>query len=141
MKKTKEKEQGGGGLMKAAVKSAVLGILLTLLLILGVAALTMSGTISPDMSDEFIICSVLLGATLSGAHCAKLRGSGVITAGMTAAAVYLAIILLGTIFFAKNENEGSLTLKIVLATAAGGCFGGVLRLYRKTKKSKIRRKI
>ena len=141
MKKTGEKKQGGTGLLQTALKSAVLGVLLTLLLLLGVAALIISRTVSPDMSDEFVVCCVLLGATLSGAHCAKLRGGGVITAGLTAAAIYLAIILMVSVFTVKSEAEGPLTVKIILASVAGGCFGGVLRLYRKTKKSKIRKRI
>lgn len=141
MKKTREKKQAGSSLFGAAGKSAIFGFLLTLILLLGEAALIVSGIVSTEMADEFVICCVLIGATFSGAHCAKIRSGGVITAGMTAAGIFLALILAVSVFTAKNLFEGSLTVKIIIASTAGGCFGGVLRLYRKTKKSKMRKKI
>ena len=68
-------------------------------------------------------------------------GRGVITAGVATAGVYIAIVLIGTIFTVKPIDNGVLTLKIIIAALAGGCFGGTLKLYRKTKKSNVRKRI
>ncbi len=141
MTSTKEKKAGASGLIKTAAKSAVLGIVITVLLLLGISALAVAGIISLDMSDEYVICSVIIGSAVSGATCAKKMGRGVITAGLTAAGVYLVVILIGSIFTVKPANEGTIIIKIIIASMSGGCFGGVLRLYRKTKKSKIRKRI
>lgn len=124
-----------------AAKSAAVGLAATLLLLFGLAAAICSGLVSQDMEDEFLVCCVLVGSALAGLICAKKRGGGVVTAGLSASAAYLLVVLAGSVFTSGEAESGSLILKIIIASASGGVFGGVLCLYKKTKKSKLRKKI
>jgi putative membrane protein (TIGR04086 family) len=141
MKKTSKKEAATGtkGLLQNAVKGGILGLLVTMGLLFAVSALTLAGVLPATLGDTFIILAVILGATLSGLYCAGRQGGGVVVAGLAAAAAYAVLLLLGTMLFRKSGNEPAMTLKLILAAVAGGCFGGVLKLNRKHKKSKLRR--
>lgn len=141
MKKTSKKETAAGasGLLQNAMKGGVLGLLLTLGLLFVLSALTLAGALPETLRDTFIILAVLLGATLSGLYCAGRQGGGVVVAGLAAAAAYAVLLLLGTMLFRKSGDEPAMTLRLILASVAGGCFGGVLKLNRKHKKSKLRR--
>lgn len=135
----KDKKESKRHLLILAVKCGIVGMVVSALVLLLVAALMVNGILPQSLMDELVICSVVIGSAAGGTICAKKRGGGVITAGLAAAGVYLTIILIGTIFTAKSVEEGTLTLKIIVAALAGGCFGGALRLYRRTKKSKYRK--
>lgn len=141
MNREKDPKEGKSKLLRCAAISGGLGFALTMLLLFLVAVLTVSGVIPANMKDEYVICSVIIGAIISGARCAKVMGSGVITAGLAAAGACLIFVLAGSIFTVKPAGNEALTLKIIIASLAGGCFGGATRLYRKTKKSKIRKRI
>ncbi len=141
MKKTSNKDRGTDkkDLIKHSIKGAVLGLLMTMAFIFVFAALMLTGTFSEALKDTFILISVVLGAMVSGLYCAGRQGGGVIIAGLTSAAVYAILVLILSILFGKNSDEPTLTIRIVVAAVAGGCFGGVLKLHRKRKKSRLRR--
>ena len=142
MNTSNQKENDSKGLIRHSIVGAVLGMLMTLLILFGISILMMTGTLSGAMCDSFIIVSVLLGTTISGVYCAGKQGRGVITAGLLSAVAYIILLLLGTLMFMKNGNNvesASITLKEIIAAVAGGCFGGVLRLYKKGKKSRLRK--
>ncbi|MEG1460864.1 MAG: TIGR04086 family membrane protein [Oscillospiraceae bacterium] len=139
MNKSKEKENT---LLELLIKSAVgaaLGTVLTLLLVFGFAAGIRGGQLPSSLSDAFIIVSVIAGTILGGAFSAGKQGRGVVVSGLTAAAMYIIPLLIITLLFGNSQGEGSLTLKIIIAAVAGGCFGGVLRLHRKNTKSRFRK--
>ena len=141
MKKSSKKDaaKGAKGLMQNAVKGGILGILATLGLLFAVSALTLAGVFPATLGDTFTLIAVILGATLSGLSCAGRQGGGVVVAGLAAAGAYAVLLLVVTILFGKSGNEPAMTLRLILAAVAGGCFGGVLKLNRKHKKSKLRR--
>lgn len=143
MKNTNQKESNKNiGLLKHSSVSAVLGMLTTLLIIFGISVLMLTGALPQTMCDSFIIVSVLLGATISGVYCAGKQGRGVITAGVVASIAYIVLLLFVTFISMKsgdNAENAALTLKEIIAAVAGGCFGGVLRLYKKGKKSRLRK--
>ena len=141
MTKSFKKESGVDkkGLIKRSLTGAIIGLLITMAAIFVFAALMVSGTLPETMKDSFVLVSVLLGATLSGVSCASRQGGGVITAGLSSAAAYVLLVLIGTILFKRNTGEIALTLRIIIAAIAGGAFGGVLKLHRKNKKSRLRR--
>lgn len=141
MIKENKQKQGSGVLLKTAAKNALGAIVLTAILLALVTVLIISGVLPSDMADEFVICSVIISTAIAAMRCAKKMGSGVITAGLAVSGIYLAVILAVTIFTPKLVGEGALTLKIIIAAAAGGAFGGATRLYKRTKKSKIRKRI
>jgi len=141
MRKSNKKEGGTGKkvFLKNAVRGAALGMIITTVLIFVFSVLMLTGTLPETLIDTFILISVLLGAIVSGLYCAGKQGGGVVTAGLTAAVAYVVLVLLGTMLFRKSGVDGTLTLRVLIAAVAGGCFGGVLKLHRKGKKSKLRR--
>lgn len=141
MNKEKQKTEGRKELLRCAGINGAIGFIITMLLLFVLAVLIVTGTIPADMWDEYVICSVIIGALIGGRRCAKKMESGVVTAGAAAALGYMILVLAGTVFTAKSPENGTLTMKILIAAPAGGCFGGATKLYRRTKKSKIRRKI
>lgn len=146
MGKTRKKtiQTGKSGLAVNAAKGAALGFGVSLVLLLVVAALLLGGLFSEALADSLILVCVLVGATVGGLYCAGKQGGGVVVAGLCAAGFYVLFILLGTLLFKRTDIKGGpqelLTVKVLIASVAGGCFGGVLKLNRKRKKSKLRRK-
>ena len=112
-----------------------------MLAILIFSALMVSGLLTETLRDSLVLVSVILGSTIGGVFCAGRQGRGVITAGLSSAVAYVLLILIGTLAFKRNSNEISLILRIIIAVIAGGAFGGVLKLHRKSKKSHLRRRI
>jgi len=141
MKKTNVKERGINkkGLIKNSAAGALLGIIITMAMLFLCSVLLLTGTVPSSLRDPLILLTVIAGATVSGLYCAGRQGRGVVTAGLASSAAYVVLILICTVLFKKNSGETALTLKIIIAAVAGGCFGGVLKLHRKRKKSKLRR--
>ena len=141
MTKSNKKDSGVDtkSLIKHSTAGAAIGMLATMMAILVFAALILTGTLPEKLRDTFVLVSVILGATLGGLYCAGRQGGGVVTAGLSSAAVYVLLALMGTLLFGRNSDETVLTLRIIIAASAGGCFGGVLKLHRKKKKSRLRR--
>jgi putative membrane protein (TIGR04086 family) len=137
----KVESQSKKSLLKRAGLSAATGLVITALVLLVVALLASAGILPADMAEEYVLCAVIIGTTFSGVICAKKTGGAVLVAGLLSAACFLIVVLLGTLFVGGGSGNGALTLKIILAAVVGGCFGGTLRLYRKTKKAKIRKRI
>ena len=135
----KESDADVKRLIKHSMLGAIIGMLVTMAALLIFASLMLTGVLPETLRDSFILVTVILGATLSGVLCAGRQGRGVITAGLSSAAAYVVLVLLGTMLFKKNSDEIALTLRIIIAAVAGGCFGGVLKLHRKKKKSRLRR--
>ena len=137
----KENSTEGKGLIKHSIIGAVIGLVITMLAILIFSALMVSGLLTETLRDSLVLVSVILGSTIGGVFCAGRQGRGVITAGLSSAVAYVLLILIGTLAFKRNSNEISLILRIIIAVIAGGAFGGVLKLHRKSKKSHLRRRI
>lgn len=132
-------KKGEDRLAYVSAKGAAAGLLTTLLLMLAVAWGMASGAVSRNMTDDLIVCCVVAGTTLGGWLCAKKQDRGVVTAGLCASGMYLIPVLVASIFVQGSSSEEGITMKIIIAALLGGAFGGVLRLYKKTKKPKVRR--
>lgn len=141
MTKANKKESGVDvkKLIRHSAAGAVIGLLVTMMAILVFAALMLSGTLPETLLDSLVLVSVIMGATIGGVFCAGRQGRGVITAGLSSAVAYVLLALIGTMLFQKNNEEIALTLRVIIAAVAGGCFGGVLKLHRKRKKSRLRK--
>lgn len=141
MTKSNKKESGVDvkNLIRHSAAGALIGLLITMIATLVFAALMLSGVLPETLLDSFVLVSVIMGATIGGMFCAARQGRGVITAGLSSAAVYVVLALVGTMLFQKNNDEIALTLRVIIAAVAGGCFGGVLKLHRKRKKSRLRK--
>lgn len=126
--------------VKKALLSALAGLAATMALLLGVSMLLSAGAGSMELSGEYVIVATIFGAALAGFVCAAGEKSGVLLRGLMAAVAFVVLLLLCSTFVPAGEGEGSILLKNILAAVAGGAFGGTLRLYRKTKKAKIRRR-
>jgi len=140
MKKLNIKERGTDkkSLLGYSVKGAFLGMLITMAIIFVLAAMMQTGVLPVTLRDTLMLVAVILGATASGLYCAGMRGGGVVVAGLTASGPYA---LLGTLLFRRSGGEAPISMRIIIAAVAGGCFGGVLKLHRKRKISRLRRKI
>lgn len=137
----KRKNEKETPLLRTALECGAAGLLVTLLLLLAVAAGIVSGALAQGMADEFTVCCVLIGSAVGGALCAKRRGGGVITAGLCASAVYLAAILAGSMFTVSGAGETTPLIKVIVASLTGGISGGMICLYKKPKRQKYRKKI
>lgn len=126
-------------LIVKAIIFAAMGLGLTIVLLFGISALMSAGGGLEEYSDEYVILCTIAGAAFSGAMCARGRQGGVLVAGFAAAAAYVLLLTIGSLFVPAGGNPGSILLKNIIAAVVGGVFGGTLRLYRKTKKSKYRR--
>lgn len=122
-----------------AAVGAGLGLLSTLLILFGVSALLVTGSVPASLKDALILAAILMGTTVGGFYCAGRRGGGVVTAGLISSLAYVVLLLVGILMFKKGDTETSLLLRQMVASVAGGCFGGVLRLHKKTKKSRLRK--
>ena len=137
----KSRVSGASGI-EFAVKSlvcAVMGLLLTMILLLGFSVMMTRGAGSQNMVSEYVIVSVIIGSAFAGLRSAKKRNTGVITAGFLASVCYILLLLIGAVFAPNSSSGEGILLKNVVAALCGGCFGGTLALYRKNKKSKLRR--
>ena len=141
MKKTNSKDREGGrsALIKHSIKGALLGLLVTLAAVFVFAALMLTGAFSEALKDTLILVSVIVGAMAGGLYCAARQGGGVVVAGLVASVAYIILALILTVLFGKGGSEPALTMRVIIAAVAGGCFGGVLKLHRKRKKSRLRR--
>jgi hypothetical protein len=95
--------------------------------------------LSASLKDVAVLVSVLAGTAVGGVYCASRQGGGVITDGLAASGVYAVLVFLGTLVLRKGGTEGALTVRILIAAVAGGCFGGVLKLNRKKQKRRLKR--
>ena len=140
MNRTKEASVKMSESFKCAAIGGGIGLLVTMVLLLGISALVVTGIIGMELSDALVICTALAGAAVGGSYSAKRMGRGVVIGGLAAAGVYVGVVIIGTIFTANSNPENDLILKIIIAALCGGAFGGVVRLYRRDKKSKARRR-
>ena len=138
MKNVKEKQKPKSALLKHALVGGVLGLLISLA-VMPILALTISsGLVAESLTDSFVVISVIIGSAAGGLYCAGKQGGGVVTAGAASAGSYILLVLLISLMTAKSGERGSMILKVMIATVAGGTFGGVLRLNRKKKKSRLK---
>lgn len=125
-------------LAKALICAAI-GLLITMLLLLGFSILMSAGAGLIQLEDQYVIISVVIGAAFSGALCVRKKERGVLIAGFLTGVCYILMMLIGALLIPKSGNEGGILLKNTIAALCGGCFGGTLHLYRRNKKSKLRR--
>lgn len=118
---------------------AFMGLVLSMILLLGFSVMMSKGAGAQNMASEYVIVSVIIGSAFAGVRCAKKRETGVVTAGFLTSICYILLLLIGVIFIPSNCAGEGILLKNVVAALCGGCFGGTLALYRKNKKSKLRR--
>lgn len=136
----KESKSDSMSLIRHSAVGAILGMLITMIIVFAFSAAMTAEALPVSLSDSFVVVSVIAGTTFSGIYCAKRQGRGVITAGLAAAGMYVILVLIGTLMFMKRGNDPSLTLKVIIASVAGGGFGGTLKLRGKNKKSHLRKK-
>ena len=139
MNKNEELGLGGMEYLAKAMVCAAIGVIVTMLMLLGFSALMTSGAGLEQLKVQYVIVSVIVGAIVAGSRCARKKKRGVVTAGFVASVCYILLLIIGALLMPNNDAEGSILLKNIIAAMCGGCFGGTLRLYRKNKKSKLRR--
>ncbi len=103
-------------------------------------AVLLERQVFPSSTLEVLtIASVFLGSTLGGIAAAKRRGASALEAGGLSGAV-LAILVVLVALVAPGEGPATATcLRFVIATVAGGAFGGALCLDRCRAKRRKKR--
>ncbi len=139
MKSIKEKKKPKSDLFKHAFVGSVMGLLISLAVMPLFALIISTGLVQESLADSFVVISVIIGGAAAGLYCAGKQGRAVVTAGAASAASYILLVLLITMMTAKRSGQESMILKVMIASVAGGTFGGVLRLSRKKKKSRLRK--
>lgn len=139
MKNNEKYKLSGIELIIKSLVCAVLGLLVTMLLVLGFSILMSTGAGLLQLESQYIIVSVLIGSIIAGHRCTKNKNRGVVTAGFLTGVCYALLLLIVAIFIPKGDHENSILLKNIIAAICGASFGGTLRLYKKSKKSKLRR--
>lgn len=139
MNKNEELGLGGMEFVAKAMICALIGLVVTMILLLGFSALMTSGAGLEQLKEQYVIVSVIIGGTVAGARCARKKERGVVTAGLVAGICYILLLIVGALLVPNSDSGAGILLKNTIAALCGGCFGGTLRLYRKNKKSKLRR--
>lgn len=91
-----------------------------------------------SLSGDFVIACLFLGSTAGGAAAAKRRGSAPLPSGLIAGAAIAAAVVIVSLM---AQGEGAVSadcLRHVIASVAGGAFGGALCLNRGAGKRKKR---
>lgn len=139
MNKTKNKKSSIKDRLETLAIGTGLGLAVCAILMLVSAALISNGTLEQKTTDAIILACVLLGAAVSGAYVAGRSNGGVVVAGLKSAAVIGVILLLGTMLNTGKSSGDALTIRLLIAAAVGGTFGGVLKLHRNGNKTRHRR--
>ncbi len=142
MKKGKRRaaQTGEGMLAQEATRGAAFAMAVTLALLLLFSTLLAKGKAPAALLDDFVLLSVLLGCSCGAYRCAGKQQGGVVTAGVVTALAYIALLLLCTLFLRGGDGGPQMIVREMIASVAGGCFGGVLRLHKKTQKSRLRKR-
>lgn len=139
MNKSKVDNTSGVDFFIKSLICAFMGLVLSIILLLGFSVMMTKGAGSQDMASEYVIVSVIIGSAFAGVRCARKRNTGVLIAGFLTAICFILLLLIGSVFAPHSVAGEGILLKNMVAALCGGCFGGTLSLYRKNKKSKLRR--
>ncbi len=139
MKKSKDTKEAKNGLLRHSIIGSIIGLAVTLILMLVFALTISTGLVAQSLQDSLVVFCVVIGAAAGGLYCAGKQGGGVITAGMLSAVGYIVLVLAVTMLVARRDGQEGVLLKVIIASVAGGTFGGALRLNRKNQKSRLRK--
>ena len=131
----RDKAKKKPGAVAILLRGTALAVAVCGALLLASAALVAGGTLAQENCDAVILACVLLATAASGAYAAGKNKGGVVVSGLKAAALMVIICLIGSLINREKAAEGALTLRLIIACAVGGTFGGVLKLHRNGKKA------
>ena len=126
----KEKIKVAGGIPFAML----LGLIITVLMLLGAALLFSTGKISYSTAPEIITGINFAGAAITGALAAGLRGKEAVATGLIVGTTFMVLLLLVGLAFGGGRLSGSEAIRIAICSLCGGLFGGVLCIRRGNKK-------
>ncbi|MGI6013817.1 MAG: TIGR04086 family membrane protein [Oscillospiraceae bacterium] len=117
-----------------------LGLLVTLLLCYLCAVLAVRGSVKQELLGVLAAGAAFLGATVGAVTGAKYSKVRVLITGAASGVIFLIPLLALVALLCGELPFGSVTLRLVICAVAGGVFGGVLCLKRKTKRQGKRKK-
>lgn len=136
---SKNTENGLIETIKKSMVCAIVGIIITMLIIFGFSIMMSSGAGLLQLKSQYIIVSVIVGAIIAGLICTKNKKRGVVKGGFITGVCYVFLLIMIGILVPKVDSQDSILLKNIIAALCGACCGGTLRLYKKNKKAKLRR--
>lgn len=90
------------------------------------ALLVQRGLLEPGLMEYLALGCVLLASAVGGGRAAKRKGRGGLTAGLVAGAMLLALLMLLALIVPGGQVLTPMSLRIAIACAVGGAFGGTL---------------
>ena len=138
MRRSERNRGRNSSVIGSGASSALMGYLLTMILLYIMAVLIYAGILDEGLAEEMVLGSAFIGATVSAMISAKRWGSGVITSGLVAGAIFCCMAIVTSIGISGGEGMGIMTLKMVICSLAGGAFGGAMCLNTKRNKKSRR---
>lgn len=129
-----ETTRGMGKMTKDCALGALIGII-ALGIIMALATFAFEAeVISESLMPEVVIGCTFISATIGGIVSSKRHSRGLSAAGvLQGVLLFLPLMIIGSAV-CEGAVLGNMTLKILIASIAGGSFGGALCMERGKKK-------
>ena len=111
--------------LRAVAIGVVVGTVVCLLLLLGMAAIMASQDVPKVAVVPMAVIAAAIGAFVGGLVCARIaKEKGLLLGLLCGAALYLLILLAGTIWF-RDSHSTYIFIKLAILVGCGGVGGGV----------------
>ncbi len=118
--------------MKKALFAALLGNAVSVAVLYACSILLWQGNLPETLLSEYVLGATFAGAIASGAAFAK--GDKSLVKGALGGIMYITLLTLISIYRAQADVFDTDYLKILICSIAGGAFGGIMVIGKRTKK-------
>ena len=134
MEKYEEKKMSARGMLTNCLFGAVLGLLLTFVLLYVFAVLVGREILPVSLQTELVIAAAFLGVTCGAVIGVKRQGRGILQTGACTGVIFILLVFAISALLTNGHVLGEMTIKIIICGVAGGLFGGALCLKRGKQK-------
>ncbi len=122
-------------IFKKAVVAGLLGNAVSIALLYGCAVMLWYGKLPETLLAEYVLGATFGGAIVSGKSFSKGDKSAVM--GAVGGLIYFLILTLIAIYRTQGDTFDTEYLKLFICSIAGGAFGGLLLIGKRTKKQRV----
>lgn len=126
-------------LWKKIAKAALVGNMVTLILLAVCAVAIWKGAIPESVAGDLALGAAFAGAIVSGAVTAAGEGSAVLP-GLLGGLGFLILVIVAGLYREQFDFFDTTFLKTAICALAGGTFGGIISTSKKNKKRSFRNK-
>lgn len=134
MVKSEENKRVSGLIFSSAV-GAVVGMLITMVMLYVFSILVAAGKLPPTLGESLIIAACFIGVIIGSWLAAKKRGRGALPCALLCGAVWFLLIVVFALF-GEGAVFDTMKLKIGICALAGSAFGSALHVNKAGRKSK-----